>query len=58
MKFIALLFIACALIVNILAMLYVGRQGIPAFAPPAVFCLTWLAVNLLCFFIYIKLRSR
>ena len=53
------LFIACAIIVNILAMFYVDLQGIPApFASPMSFCLTWLAANLLCFFIYSKLRAK
>jgi hypothetical protein len=53
------LFIAFALIVNILGMFYVDRQGIPAvFASPVIFCLTWLAFNLLCFFIYMRLRPK
>ena len=55
----ATLFIACALIVNILVMIHVERQGVPAaFASPLIFCLTWLAFNLLCFFVYKKLRPK
>jgi len=53
------LFIACAFILNVLIMAYVDRQGIPtAFASPTIFCLTWLAFNLLCFFIYMQLRPK
>jgi len=55
----SILFVACALIVNILIMLYVDRQGVPvAFASPMVFCLIWLAFNFLCFFIYLRLRPK
>jgi hypothetical protein len=56
------LFITCVLIVNILAMLHVDQQGIPAFFASSIgplgICLLWLAVNLLCFFIYTKLRPK
>jgi hypothetical protein len=52
-------FVACALLVNLLLMFTVNRQGIPAaFASPVIFCLTWLAFNLLCFFIYLQLRPK
>ena len=55
----AIFFAACALIVNVLVMLYVDRQGVPAVFPsPMIFCLTWMAFNLLCFFIYLKLRPK
>jgi|GEM_PF-6126049 len=56
------LFIICVLIVNVLAILHVGRQGTPVFSAlpmdPLDICLLWLAVNLLCFFIYTKLRPK
>ena len=54
----ATLFVACALIVNLLVMFHVDRQGTPAFASPRIFCLAWIAFNLLCFFIYKKLRPK
>jgi len=55
----SILFVACALIMNILGMLYVDRQGIPVvFASPVIFCLMWLAFNFLCFFIYLRMRPK
>ena len=55
----SILFIVCALIVNVFLMFYVNRQGIPtAFASPTIFCLIWLGFNLLCFFIYRQLRPK
>jgi len=39
-------------------MFHVDRQGTPALASPQIFCLAWIAFNLLCFFIYKKLRPK
>jgi len=55
----AVLFAACALIVNVLIMFYVDKQGVPAaFPSPMLFCLIWIAFNLLCFVIYMRLRPK
>jgi len=56
------LFITCVIILNVLAMIHVNQQGVPVFSAlsmsPLGTCLLWMAANLLCFFIYTKLRPK
>ena len=55
-------FLAVVLLLNILAFVYLTQWGLPeqiaSGSAPFVTCLVWMAFNLLCFYLYKKMRPR